>query len=170
MGWNFDGQLGDGTFVNKSVPAQVPGLTGITSIAGGWSQSLFLKNNGTAWAVGSNFAGQLGNGTTVDETTVVQVTNLCSMLTGVQENLIENNFGNNLTFFTNPNDGDFSIDLGGKYQTITITMTDLVGKIIQAKTYNESQLLNLKIEESAVIYKLVIESKDKKAVIKLVKE
>ncbi|PCI93980.1 MAG: hypothetical protein COB15_15175 [Flavobacteriales bacterium] len=82
----------------------------------------------------------------------------------------ENSFGNDLSFFPNPTDGNFSIDLGGKYQTITITMTDLVGKIIQTKTYNESQLLNLSIEESAGIYLLVIESKDKKAVIKLIKE
>ena len=61
----------------------------------------------------------------------------------------ENSFGNDLSFFPNPTDGNFSIDLGEKYQTITITMTDLVGEIIQTKTYNESQLLNLNIEEPA---------------------
>ena len=82
----------------------------------------------------------------------------------------ENSFGNDLSFFPNPTEGNFSIDLGEKYQTITITMTDLVGKIIQTKTYNQSQLLNLNIEESAGIYLLMIESGDKKAVIRLVKE
>lgn len=77
---------------------------------------------------------------------------------------------NALTVYPNPTDGDFSIDLGGTFNTVTITMTDLSGKLIQSKTYNESQLLNLKIEEPAGVYLIKIESGDKKAVIRLLKE
>ena len=84
--------------------------------------------------------------------------------------IIENNFGNDLLVYPNPTDGNFSIDLGEKYQTVTITMTDLVGKKIQYKTYNESQLLNLKLKEPAGVYLLIIESKTKSAIIRLVKE
>ena len=78
--------------------------------------------------------------------------------------------GNGLLLYQNPTYGDFSINLGEKFELVTITMTDLSGKIIQSKTYNNEQLLYLKIEESAGVYLLVIESGDKKAVIKLVKE
>jgi hypothetical protein len=82
----------------------------------------------------------------------------------------ENNFGNKLSLFPNPTDGDFSIDLGENYQRITITITDIVGKVIQSNTYNESQLLNLELEEPAGVYLIDIKSKDKKTVIRLVKE
>lgn len=84
--------------------------------------------------------------------------------------IIENDFGNGFLLYPNPTDGNFSIDLGENYINVTITMSDLNGRIIHSKNYNESQLLNLKIEEPAGIYLLIIESGDKKALIRLVKE
>lgn len=84
--------------------------------------------------------------------------------------IIENDFGNGLLLYPNPTDGNFSIDLGKNYNNLTITMSDLNGRIIHSKNYNENQLLNLKIEEPAGIYLLMIESGDKKAIIRLVKE
>jgi hypothetical protein len=95
-------------------------------------------------------------------------TSACYSITSV--GIIENNFGNDLLLYPNPTNGNFSIDLGSNYQTVTITMTDLNGKLIQTKTYNESQLLNLKLEEPAGVYLLIIETRDKKAVIRLAKE
>jgi hypothetical protein len=83
---------------------------------------------------------------------------------------MENGFGNGLLLYPNPTNGNFSIDLGESYQTTTIIITDLVGKVIQTQIYNESQLLNLNIEEPAGIYLLMIESGDKKAIIRLIKE
>jgi len=84
--------------------------------------------------------------------------------------ILENSFGIPLTLFPNPTDGDFSIDLGENTQLATVTMTDLSGKVIQSTRHSSEQLLNLKIEEPAGVYLLVIESGDKKAVIRLVKE
>jgi hypothetical protein len=49
-------------------------------------------------------------------------------------------------------------------------VADLRGRIIQSKKYNESQLLNLKIDVPTGVYLLFLVSKDKKAVIKLIKE
>jgi len=92
-------------------------------------------------------------------------TNNCSTV-GIEEN----NFGDNLTLYPNPTDGNFSIDLRGNYQTVTLTITDVVGKAIQTQTYNENQFLNLKLEEPAGIYMLFIESGNKNSVIRLVKE
>ena len=84
--------------------------------------------------------------------------------------IIENNFGNDLLIYPNPTNGIFSIDLGRNYQTVTITITDLNGKLIQSKTYNESKLLNLKLEKPVGVYLLIIESGDKKTIIRLIKE
>jgi hypothetical protein len=95
-------------------------------------------------------------------------TSACYSITSV--GIIESSFGNQLLLYPNPTEGNFSIDLGENYKAVTITMTDLSGKVIQSKTYNESQLLNLKLEEPVGVYLLIIEAKDKKAVIRLIKE
>ena len=78
-GYDYQGQLGNGTNTNSNVPVQVSSLTGITAIAGGGSHSLALKIDGTVWAWGSNMEGELGNGTTADSNVPVQV----SSLTGI---------------------------------------------------------------------------------------
>ena len=95
-------------------------------------------------------------------------TSVCYSVTGVS--IIENNFENGPLLYPNPTDGNFSIDLGKNYQNLTITITDVRGKLIQSNTYTKSQLLNLKLEEPAGIYFLNIESGNKNAVIRLLKE
>lgn len=82
----------------------------------------------------------------------------------------ENSFGNDLSIFPNPTNSNFSVDLGENHQTVQITITDVVGKIIQSNTYNDSKLLNFKIEEPAGVYLLMIESREKQAVIRIIKE
>ncbi len=80
-GWNSDGQLGDGTTVDKSIPTQVPSLTNVTKIAAGTYHTLALKNDGTVWAWGDNVSGQIGNGTTgLDRNTPVQVNGLSNVV------------------------------------------------------------------------------------------
>lgn len=54
-------------------PGQVSGITNVTKIAAGHIHSLFLKSDGTVWAVGNNASGQLGDNSTTDRTSVVQV-------------------------------------------------------------------------------------------------
>ena len=90
-----------------------------------------------------------------------------SPLTGI------NNFQTQLTegfVYPNPTNGNFSIDLGERYLTTSIIITDLLGETIQTNEFTNNQVLNLKIEEPAGIYLLMIESGDKKAVIRLIKE
>lgn len=84
--------------------------------------------------------------------------------------VLENNFSNKLLLYPNPTHGNFSIDLGDKYQSTTVTITDLNGKIVLLNTYKDSQLLNLKLEGSTGAYLLIIESDNKKAIIRLIKE
>ena len=64
-GFNLDGALGDGTFVNKSVPEQIGTDTNWSTVAA-YDQTVALKTDGTLWTWGHNYYGQLGNGTQSD--------------------------------------------------------------------------------------------------------
>jgi alpha-tubulin suppressor-like RCC1 family protein len=66
MGENSAGQLGNGIF-NTSYPygtnqPQLIVASNVTAISGG-HHTLFLKSDGSLWAMGDNFYGQLGDGT-----------------------------------------------------------------------------------------------------------
>ena len=78
-GFNYHGQIGNGTTTHSTVPVQVAGLSGVVAIASGQYHVLALKSDGTVWAWGWGQYGQLGNGAVVDAYTPVPV----SGLTGV---------------------------------------------------------------------------------------
>lgn len=63
-GYNWAGQLGNGTTTSSYLPIQVAGLSNIAAIACGYDHSLALKSDGTVWAWGYNVDGQLGIGNT----------------------------------------------------------------------------------------------------------
>jgi alpha-tubulin suppressor-like RCC1 family protein len=60
-GCNTNGQLGNGTEVNSSVPVPVAGLSMVTDIEAGGAHSMALLADGTVMTWGSNQQGQLGN-------------------------------------------------------------------------------------------------------------
>lgn len=61
-GSNLDGELGDNTRINRSVPRPVATGGNFTSLALGPSNSCGLRSNQTVWCWGFNLNGQLGNG------------------------------------------------------------------------------------------------------------
>ena len=82
-GANGDGELGNGTTTNSSVPTAVTGLSsGVTAIAAGSGQSLAVQNGGV-YAWGYNDYGQLGNGTTTNSSVPIAVTGLSSGATAI---------------------------------------------------------------------------------------
>jgi len=65
-GLNEQGQLGDGTAIDRSQPTQVARLAEVTRLAVGQDHSCALENDGSLWCWGSGSNGQLGNGETDD--------------------------------------------------------------------------------------------------------
>jgi len=61
MGANEFGELGDGTYNDTNQPEMIV-ASNVTAIAGGGLFSLFVKNDGSLWAMGNNESGQLGDG------------------------------------------------------------------------------------------------------------
>jgi alpha-tubulin suppressor-like RCC1 family protein len=75
-GYNYNGQLGNGTTTDSSNPVPVSNLSGAISIAAGQSHSCALMNDNTVRCWGSNTYGQLGNGTVTQSTVPVNVVNI----------------------------------------------------------------------------------------------
>ncbi|MBC6438608.1 MAG: hypothetical protein GDA52_10885, partial [Rhodobacteraceae bacterium] len=85
-GRNANGQLGDGTIIQKNTPTQVPGLaTDVTAVSTGNAHTCAIQNTALrCW--GYNFDGQLGDGNSgigTDQNTPTQVTGLDSAVTAV---------------------------------------------------------------------------------------
>jgi alpha-tubulin suppressor-like RCC1 family protein len=81
-GWNYFGQLGDGTATDfRATPTLVAngemGNSGVSAVAAGGYHTLGLKDTTCLFAWGRNAQGQLGDGTTTSSNTPVQVSGGC---------------------------------------------------------------------------------------------
>ena len=72
-GWNFYGQLGDGTSTNRPIFGPVLGISAVVAVGASYHHTVAIVDNGTVWAWGHNYDYQLGDGTTTDRWTPVQV-------------------------------------------------------------------------------------------------
>lgn len=72
-GWNADGQLGDGSKVDRGIPTPVGGGLEFTSISAGDGHSCGIATDGLAYCWGDNDHGQLGDATSEDRLTPVRV-------------------------------------------------------------------------------------------------
>jgi alpha-tubulin suppressor-like RCC1 family protein len=74
-GSNEDGQLGDGTLMDRLSPVRVVAPTGQTwtQVTGGFWSAAALCSDGSLYTWGNNYSGQLGNGTTVEQLAPVRI-------------------------------------------------------------------------------------------------
>lgn len=83
-GNNNDGQVGDGTEIDRKTPQDVVGLmTRVTAIAAGERHTCALTTSGGVKCWGQNHDGQLGDGTRKDKVTPIDVTGLTSGVTAI---------------------------------------------------------------------------------------
>ncbi len=86
MGINTYGQLGNGSTTTRSTPVQT--ATGVAAVAAGYAHTLFVKTDGTLWAMGLNSSGQLGDGSFTNRTTPVLIaTGVASVAAGYAHTL-----------------------------------------------------------------------------------
>lgn len=81
----------------------------------------------------------------------------------------ENNIENNISIYPNPGNGVLLIDLGAD-QNAQISITDIFGRLLYSKSSILSQKINFTINEPEGIFFIIIQTDNKKRVIKYVKD
>lgn len=76
----------------------------------------------------------------------------------------------NISIYPNPTHGDFSIEMGETIQSFTVQITDITGKVVYARSYANSQKVNLKLNESPGIYFVTILADGMKSNYRLIKD
>lgn len=127
---------------------------GNSPISGEFNQAFTATNNG-------NYAVELTENGCVDTSSCVAITTV---------GILENNFEDNLSVYPNPTNGKFAINLGDKFGSVKVTITDINGRLIQTLEYNRTKVINIDLNQPSGVYILSLESNEQKAVLKLVKE
>jgi hypothetical protein len=129
-------------------------------------------NNGYSAIAGANTISYTptanGNYAVIVSDAMCSDTSACFNLTNVGMGEIP--FGEIFSLYPNPTNGQFTIDLGDNYSAVKISVTDLTGRIVLDRTFSGKQILNLKLDAPAGIYLVAIESDERRAVVRLVKE
>ena len=85
-------------------------------------------------------------------------------------NIEENDFGPALKVFPNPTLGELNVELGSIYQNVNVIIKNNLGQKVFEKSFDNVHLLNLNILDKADIYLIEIQTEDKSAMLKVIKE
>ena len=87
-GYNFNGQLGDGTNILKFSPKQIGAMTNWLQVSAEFQTVSAIKTDGTLWTWGEGFAGALGLGDTNNRSSPNQVGSLTNWKSTSSSNYI----------------------------------------------------------------------------------
>ena len=83
----------------------------------------------------------------------------------------KSDFGKDFVVYPNPTSENVNIDLGSTHRLLTVSITDLNGRIVFKNNYHNQQSLSLELKEYPVgIYFMKIVSEDKSTKVMLIKE
>jgi hypothetical protein len=142
---------------------------GGTSSDGGFSIALDSSSN--VYTIGA-FGG------TVDFDPGVGTSNLTSVggadifilkLSPFSVGLLENSFEGILTAYPNPTKGPINIQLNHKYDVATLVIRNLIGQELMKKSYRGSNLLQVNIPGAYGLYFIEINTNNKRAILKVLK-
>ena len=94
-------------------------------------------------------------------------TSSCLLITGV--GIIENSFENDIKLYPNPTNGLLTIELGGTFEDIEVSVTNDIGQVVISRKETGSKFSIDLINQSSGIYFLHLKSNDKMALFKVLK-
>jgi PKD repeat protein len=126
---------------------------GYSIINGETSQVFTVTQNG-------NYAVEVTQNSCIDTTACYLVTTI---------GILENTFGNEITVYPNPTNGLLKIDLGQVFNEFTVSINDVHGKLLSQSNYKQAKEFEINLYAQSGIYLLTINSGNKKATIRLIK-
>jgi len=128
------------------------------------SYSIISGENGQSFTatVNGNYAVEFTENSCVDTSSCVAITTV---------GVFEHNFGETFKIYPNPTDGSFTINSESEHDNFTITVTDVLGNVVNSKKYTNQSSVNMNIEVVSGIYFVRIQNqKGADQIIKLIKE
>jgi hypothetical protein len=159
-GGNNDGQLGDGTSIDRNKPVPVISSWGQLKIIHAEAcreHSLFLTDNGQIWASGRNNYGQLGSGTstTTNFSTPIHSNSICSSISVSFDQLKE--YLNSMLLYPNPMISSGTLKLDFKVDEATIYIYNSYGTLCKQLNLNNENEIKLNLADlQPGIYILVL--------------
>lgn len=88
----------------------------------------------------------------------------------VTSNILENTFAETIRILPNPSSGELRIETSG-LNNLTVKIENSLGQILMQKTFNQTRVVNLYLEQARGIYFITIENEvHQKAIMKVIKE
>ena len=81
-----------------------------------------------------------------------------------------NDFGSSLKYYPNPTKGQISIELNENFKNISVSILNYMGKVISTNKFTSENLIKLQLPYSAGLYFIKIETENKTAILKILKE